>query len=386
MKTAMNESTLPAKLKNRAALLRCWDMLPLRAILLTGRIWPDDDPAASVPLMLAENGIWGGARQRFELTGSFAAEREAGGTVALILRLGSSASLEKLAFLYGPEALAEIDGEAAFGVDPNHSEWKLSEAAVDGKSHTLRLSGWTGIRDEPYRAGFLGTARIFSGVRELADLADLCLETAEFCENETLAARLYDALDTAFLLLDLAKPPDAAFLASASAALERLKARLRAIPTAPLWRAFTCGHGHLDLAWLWQTDISKGKAARTFSNALRLMEQYPSFCFSQTQAQLYAWMEEEYPRLFKRVLARIRDGRWEVLGGMWVEPDCNITGAESLCGRFAVSTPTRRTDWGRAARRWPGFGHLRLLCTASAASGNAGLRYFANGETDLERV
>ena len=63
---------------------------------------------------------------------------------------------------------------------------------------------------------------------------------------------------------------------------------------------------------------------------LRLMERYPEFRFAQSQAQLYAYVHEHYPGIAAQVRERIREGRWEVIGSTWVEPDCNIPSGESL--------------------------------------------------------
>ena len=90
------------------------------------------------------------------------------------------------------------------------------------------------------------------------------------------------------------------------------------------------GHAHLDLAWLWPIEESRRKARRTFSSVLGLMERYEDFAFNQSSAQLYAWIEEDDPGMFRRMIDRVAEGRWEPVGGMWVEPDCQIIGGESL--------------------------------------------------------
>ncbi len=90
------------------------------------------------------------------------------------------------------------------------------------------------------------------------------------------------------------------------------------------------GHAHIDLAWLWPLHETRRKARRTFSSVLQLMDRYEDFTFAQSSAQLYAWIEEEHPKLFARIRDRIEEGRWEPVGGSWTEPDCQITGGESF--------------------------------------------------------
>jgi alpha-mannosidase len=98
----------------------------------------------------------------------------------------------------------------------------------------------------------------------------------------------------------------------------------------PVGRLALTGHAHIDLAWLWPLHETRRKARRTFSSVLRLMNRYEDFTFNQSSAQLYAWIEEEHPKLFARILERIKEGRWEPVGGSWTEPDCQITGGESF--------------------------------------------------------
>ena len=90
------------------------------------------------------------------------------------------------------------------------------------------------------------------------------------------------------------------------------------------------GHAHIDLAWLWPLRETRRKAARTFSTALMLLEKYPNYIFGASQPQLYAWVQQDYPALYKKIKQKIQEGRWEVQGAMWVEADTNITGGEAL--------------------------------------------------------
>ena len=97
--------------------------------------------------------------------------------------------------------------------------------------------------------------------------------------------------------------------------------------------ATTChaiGHAHIDTAWLWPMAETRRKCMRTFSNALELLDEHADFRFLASQAQQYAWVEEASPELFDRVRRAIADGRFQPVGAMWVEPDCNIPSAESL--------------------------------------------------------
>ncbi|MDX2065110.1 MAG: alpha-mannosidase [Fimbriimonadaceae bacterium] len=97
---------------------------------------------------------------------------------------------------------------------------------------------------------------------------------------------------------------------------------------------YPVGHAHLDTAWLWPIRITRQKMAHTTATQLGLMERYPNYVFVHSQASQYEWLETEYPALFDRVKAAIARGQWEPVGSMWVEADCNLTGAESLVRQF----------------------------------------------------
>ncbi len=110
-----------------------------------------------------------------------------------------------------------------------------------------------------------------------------------------------------------------------SARLERIKEEY-----PPVGRLALTGHAHLDLAWLWPVAETRRKARRTFASVLGLMDRYEDFTFNQSSAQLYRWIENDAPDLFERVKERVAEDRWELVGGSWVEADCQIPGGESF--------------------------------------------------------
>lgn len=90
------------------------------------------------------------------------------------------------------------------------------------------------------------------------------------------------------------------------------------------------GNSHLDIVFMWAYKEYVRKLGRTHATMLRLMEQYPDFIFSQSTVPTYIEMENRYPGLFEQVQRRIKEGRWEYIGAMWVEPDCNLISGESF--------------------------------------------------------
>jgi alpha-mannosidase len=110
------------------------------------------------------------------------------------------------------------------------------------------------------------------------------------------------------------------------------------------------GNSHIDAAWLWPRSESIDVVKRTFTTALQLMNEYPDYTFTQSAAQYSAWMADKYPELNDQIRQRIKQGRWEIVGGMWVEPDLNIPNGESLVRQLLVGQRYFQKEYGVAAR------------------------------------
>ncbi|MBR5562543.1 MAG: alpha-mannosidase [Clostridia bacterium] len=106
------------------------------------------------------------------------------------------------------------------------------------------------------------------------------------------------------------------------------------------------GHSHLDTAWLWKATETIKKSARTYSNQLSLMEQYPEHKFVQSSACHSNMLLEHYPELFERIKDKVAEGRYEPNGGVWVECDCNITSGESMIRQFLWGQRFTRKHFG----------------------------------------
>ncbi|WP_112263448.1 alpha-mannosidase [Lentzea terrae] len=95
------------------------------------------------------------------------------------------------------------------------------------------------------------------------------------------------------------------------------------------------GHAHIDSAWLWPLRETVRKASRSFANVTWLATQYPEFVFAASQAQQYAWVKENQPKIYERMQQAAQNGQWRPVGGMWVESDANLPGGESLARQLA---------------------------------------------------
>jgi alpha-mannosidase len=350
----------PQKIARRLALIaplvyrqQC-PLPPFRYAALPG---PLDDPPVGPDVddsqwqTIEANTYWGTWMTDFAMRTQFQVpvEWEAHQKVALYLPIGSAGDFSH------PEALAYIDGEPYAAADRHHHEILLPERWCDGNPHVLALHGWTGLGGfdvpDPGTKLYMRTCavvQIDQPTRDFLAMARMALAVAEqLSDQDTIQARLYNALDTAFRVLDTRDPlGTSAFYDSVPPALGALETGIQAAGSPLDVDIIGVGHAHIDVAWLWTLGQTRRKAGRTFSTVLRLMEQFPGYKFSQSQAQLYRYVEETYPEIFAQIKEQVKDGRWELIGGTWVEPDCNAIGAESLARQFLLGRTYFRDRFG----------------------------------------
>lgn len=151
----------------------------------------------------------------------------------------------------------------------------------------------------------------------------------ETTEDEYVKSRLFIAVDDSLHELDFDLGKEA-FLLSVPRAADVLAKKLSKINYATPGEIIMAGHSHIDVAWLWTIREVVRKSARTFSNNISLMDAYPQFKFSQSQAVLYDFMKRYYPDIFEKIKEKVKAGQWEVIGNAWVEADTNLASGESL--------------------------------------------------------
>ncbi len=300
------------------------------------------------------NEYWGSWMQDFVLRTTFAVPEymDASQPIALYLPLGEAGDFSH------PEALAYVDGVPYAACDRHHQEFLLKPEWRDGAEHVLALHGWTGLggaeRGDFFTKLYMRQCtlvQLHQPTRDFIVLARIALETVNNLDsNHPAKHHLLNALNEAFNLLDTRSPlGDEKFYASVEPAMQTLTAGVEKAG-APLDAVIhATGHAHIDVAWLWTLGQTRRKSERTFHTALRLMEQFPDYHFSQSQPQLYQFMKEDQPVLFEAIQQKVREGRWEPMGGMWVEADCNLSGAESLARQFLLGRSFFREHFGKDA-------------------------------------
>ena len=140
----------------------------------------------------------------------------------------------------------------------------------------------------------------------------------------------FKALERCVNLLDLRRPGSAECFESMKMAAQELEGTYYADRRPNPVTVHSIGHTHIDVAWKWPLRQTRQKAVRSFETVLNLMDRYPEYRFMSSQPQLYEFVKEDAPGVFARIRERIKEGRWEAEGAMWLEPDCNISSVESL--------------------------------------------------------
>jgi alpha-mannosidase len=101
-------------------------------------------------------------------------------------------------------------------------------------------------------------------------------------------------------------------------------------PQAPQYRFHMIGNAHIDAPWLWPWTEAMSVVLSSFRSALDRMNEDPDFKFTASSAQFYEWVAQADPKMMDEIRTRVKEGRWDVVGGWWVEPDVNIPNGESL--------------------------------------------------------
>ncbi|WP_328462141.1 alpha-mannosidase [Streptomyces sp. NBC_00448] len=222
--------------------------------------------------------------------------------------------------------------QLTFGVTSagDRAGW-LADGAEDGDGGGGTDRGGRPPAGEPlYQLRRSDLAVFDAGVFELVQDLDVLGELMhELPEQSTRRWQILRAVEDALDLVDLQD-----ISGSAAAARKALIPALAAPAGTGAHRISAVGHAHIDSAWLWPLRETVRKVARTVSNVTELMDNHPEFRFVMSQAQQLAWLKEHRPEVYARAQEKAKTGQFLPTGSLWVEPDTNITGGESLVRQF----------------------------------------------------
>jgi alpha-mannosidase len=273
------------------------------------------------------------------------------------------------------QGMLYVDGRPYHGLDQYHRLIYLPA----GPEYQCAANVWTGFVEMDWQPNpVFRLVRVDPGVTQLFhDLRILADALRALAANDPARPDLERIAESALLDLDWSCPGSPAFRDTASSTrgvVSEALAQLHVAPYEP--RIVAAGHAHIDCAWLWPLSQTRQKAGRTWSTALRLMERYPDYRFLASSPLQYEMVKECFPETFEGIRERIKEGRWETVGGMWVEADCNLPDGESLARQMLLGTRYFEREFGVSTSVvWlpDTFGFTWALPTLMAA---AGLPYF----------
>ena len=251
------------------------------------------------------------------------------------LRLHVKTQIEEWDDAKNPQFLLFVNGEATQGLDMNHRIVHLTNEAVAGTTWRFDFQAYTGI----LHSEFDMIMEMQEVDREIERLYyNLIVPLQAFTrmdKDDKVRMDIETVLNDTINLLDLRTPYSAAFNESVKAANAHIEKALYEDMAGYSDVIATCiGHTHIDVAWWWTVEQTREKVARSFSTVLKLMDEFPNYKFMSSQPQLYVFLKERYPELYAKIKERVKEGRWEPEGGMWLEADTNLTSGESLVRQF----------------------------------------------------
>lgn len=131
-------------------------------------------------------------------------------------------------------------------------------------------------------------------------------------------------------------------------------------------------NAHLDPVWLWQRQEGMAEAISTFRVAAKFCEEYDGFIFNHNESVLYEWVEENEPELFVKIQKLVKEGKWHIMGGWYLQPDCVMPSGESFIRQMEIGTRYFTEKFGirtKTAVNFDSFGHTRGLVQILKKSG-----------------
>lgn len=254
------------------------------------------------------------------------------------------------------EMIVKVNGVYVGGIDPNRERLDLSDYVEGPKLH-FEIMGYNRSKPDdernPESLSVRGCRQIFEGgyisvvneavqslVYDIEMLLDAALSEAF---NEDFSALVIRELDSALNFIDFDDVRDGDVRAAAKYIDDNIFSNKDYRSSG---RVALVAHSHLDIAYYWRRIHAVQKNLRTVLIQLRLMDKYPDFKYAHTQAYTYETVEKYYPEIFEELKKRIAEGRFEPVGAMYIEPDCNVPSCESLIRQCLYGQSYYREKFG----------------------------------------
>lgn len=243
----------------------------------------------------------------------------------------------------GGDSLLSINNVPYQGLDPFRNIVALTECAEGGEEYAAEVESyymWHDGEPEIKTIECSSIAVLDKEIEEIYwDYTSALNALAMPDTEEALLEEIKDILKEAVSFIHMEEESEEIFRKDLRTGQRILKEKLYMNPHYHQSGLLSLiGNSHLDLVFLWNYAEFVRKAGRTHATMLRLLEQYDDFIFSQSQPVMYEEIRKNYPVLFEQIKERIKEGRWEPIGAMWCEPDCNLISGESFVRQILYGT------------------------------------------------
>lgn len=231
---------------------------------------------------------------------------------------------------FGSEATVYVNGKVSGAMDLNHHYITLTRSAKAGEQFEIVAEAYAGHEGRQPEVGKSRLCVFEEDVYQFFIDLECLYDLRRHLDPKSLrAAEIDTCLTKVFAAIDLTLRGEE--LGENVKQCRRIMEPLLACTngsTAPT--LYLMGQSHLDIAWLWPIEETKRKIARTMSNQLALIDEYPEYRYTQSQPYLFRLVKTLYPELYDRIKHAVEEGKIIPEGAMWVEPDTNLPSGESL--------------------------------------------------------
>lgn len=364
---------------DKLAVLRYAQVLPVNKVQIAqaGYTFGESfDAAAYTWRPYAQNEVWGGEDKHFcflaqvEIPASFN-----GCPAELVLETGAFDIWDT----DNPQVLVYRGGKLAATMDMNHQTLALGTISGAPSTEAVAFYAYSN-HSQPTSLFRLKLRTVEKEIESLYYDMLVVYEAALLLPKDELAyTQALQALQSCAALLPLQLCEGEALLPTVRKAAASLQSSYYANrPESPI-TVYSVGHTHIDVAWKWPLRQTRQKVVRSFLTATNLMQQYPDMKFYSSQPQLYEYVKQGAPGLFKQIQQYVKQGRWEVGGAMWVEPDCLLPSGEALIRQVLYGRRFFKQEFGTQSDEvlWlpDAFGYNAALPQIMQ---QCGMRYFVS--------
>ena len=242
-----------------------------------------------------------------------------------------------------PQFTVYLNGKTTQALDTNHT-WLPLESNKEYDIYMYVYTGMQGGNFDVIIEQQIVDLKIESLYYDI-NVPLLCMD--ELDENSYDYIKIRDSLDKALLLMDFRHVYSKDFYESIDKTAKYLKEEFYEKICGNSEAIISCiGHTHIDVAWLWTVAQTREKAQRSFSTVLNMMRRYDDYIFMSSQPQLYQHIKEQDPEMYEEIKARIKEGKWEAEGAMWLEADTNLISGESLVRQILYGKRFMKEEFG----------------------------------------